>query len=100
MCLNRVYGWATDLACFLSGSQYGQMGNDPQPPEELADDSLLIGSVRRLVCDGRRAALARRDGDEARAALHRETVPKLRGLIKPASADELFSIGYRSVLGK
>jgi hypothetical protein len=39
--------------------------------------------------------------DEARASLHQETVQKLRGIVRSAlgvSADELFSIGYRSLL--
>lgn len=81
----------------MRGSQYGHMGLDPLPPEELREDEALLGYVRRLVCDGRRSAIAREQGDEASASFHREGVAKLRPLVKPLSADELFSIGYRSI---
>ncbi len=66
----------------------------PVAPAEL--DETTAGYVRRLVADGHRAAVARGRRDEATANLHRETVSKLRSLVKPLSADELFGIGYRA----
>lgn len=94
---DRILGYAVDLACFMGGTNYGHMGRDPRPPEEL--DANQAGYIQRLVSDGRRAAIAREQHDEARANLCRETVPKLRWIKAElgTSADELYDIGYRSV---
>lgn len=87
--------FARHCAEFLSGTEYGQMGFEPWAPNGLGD--INAGYIRRLVGDGHKAGVARRQGDQARVTLARESVPKLRAIIKDvASADELFSIGYKA----
>jgi hypothetical protein len=87
--------WCRDYAAYLGGSEYGQSGNMPVNP--LGLDPTTAGYVMRLIGDGRRAAVAREQGDEARATFARESVAKLRPLLRPHfSADVCFNCGYSS----
>lgn len=87
--------FARHCADFTSGTEYGQMGFEPFAPNGLGATN--EGYIRRLVGDGHKAGIARRQGDQARVSLARESVPKLRALLKDVvSADEVFSIGYKA----
>ena len=93
--------WARDYAAYLRGDYgYGHMDNDPKPPAGI--DEATAGYVRRLIGDGRRCGSAMDEQDQARADFARESVRKLRPLLRPLgfSADTLFSLGYRSVREK
>jgi hypothetical protein len=96
--MNRLSlsAYAVDYGCFLAGHD-----RPASPPATEITDADLE-SVRRLVGDGRRAAIARQRGDESLASAMRETVRKLRPMVKhlPCKADELFDIGYRTVLSR
>ena len=84
---------------FQSGTDYGQSGNSPADRPFPGIDADLQPTITRLVSDGYRGAIARREGDEARAMFMRESVAKLRYAVKRnelgITADELYSIGYR-----
>jgi hypothetical protein len=87
--------FARHCAEFASGTEYGQMGFEPFAPNGLGETN--AGYIRRLVGDGHKAGVARRQGDQARVTLARESVPKLRALLKDVvSADEVFSVGYKA----
>ena len=92
--------WVRDYAAYLSGSEYGQSGNVPQAPDGI--DEATAGYVVRLVGDGRRAGIAVDEHDSARADFARESVRKLRPLLRPHGicADTCFNVGYRSVREK
>ena len=97
---DRVLGYAVEFVCFQAGSQYGQSGNTPAAPEELTEPQ--ADAIRRAAMAGRRAGLARRDKDEARAQFEREYHQKARGLAKLAGLtagliDECYDAGYRSI---
>jgi hypothetical protein len=87
--------FARSVAEFMGGTEYGQMGFDPWAPNGLGD--INADYIRRLVGDGRKAGIAARQRDQARVNLARETVPKLRAILKDVvSADEVYSIGYKA----
>jgi hypothetical protein len=87
--------WCRDYAAYLGGSEYGHSDLGPKCPAELSEP--IAGYVRRLIGNGRQAAIARGQGDEARAAFARESVAKLRPLLSPNfSADVCWGCGYSS----
>jgi len=88
--------WARNYAAYLRGDTE----NNPAHPSQL--DELTAGYVRRLIGDGRRNAIALDENDQARADFARESVQKIRPILRPLgfSADCCFSLGYRSVREK
>lgn len=96
----KAQAWAYEIAEFDGGTQYGQSGNDPQPPEGFTqnwytDD--VAGLIKRLVRSGRKSAIARQNHDAAGADFHAEDKRRIRHILKPygISADQIFSIGYQ-----
>lgn len=97
---DRILGYAVQVACREVKFRYMNY-NEPVPVAPFEITNLGDDYIRRLVGDGIRGAVARAQGDESRAQFARETVRKMRGVVKAefesaVSADELFEIGYRA----
>lgn len=101
MCKNRILGFACEYGCREARRRHCDYSSAwPVPPLEVS--KIGEGYITRLVGDGVRSAAARDCGDEATAKFHRESVSKMRALIKAefgdaVTADELFDCGYRAV---
>lgn len=97
---DRVLGYAVQFACYVASTRYGHQGESPTAPAELTDQQSEC--IRRAAATGRRAGIARDQGDESRAQFEHESHRKGRALAKmygfsQSLIDECYEAGYRTV---